>query len=288
MPNPSAGQSGRELPEITIRRAESVADYHACQEVQRRAWGISDESYVVPVATMVGANLHGGLVLGAFLPDHRAAAMSFGFLGRIRDRLCLYSQLTGVDPDYQGRGLGLALKLKQREECRKSGITLIAWAFDPLQAGNARFNLSILGARVRSFVDNMYGPRTDRLNYGVPTDRLIAEWEIEGDDQPAGLEPLTARDWPRLIETVEDPRGTFTPHVVHEPPASGGLLLEIPPAITSLRVLDSRRAELWQAAVREAFHRSLGRGFEAVGFAKAGELEPGRCFYLLQATGRGA
>ena len=30
----------------------------------------------------------------------------------------------------------------------------------------------------RRYVENMYGERTDRLNAGVPTDRLIAEWEL--------------------------------------------------------------------------------------------------------------
>ena len=38
----------------------------------------------IPIATMVGANLHGGLVLGAFRPDGEAVAMSFAFLGRRR------------------------------------------------------------------------------------------------------------------------------------------------------------------------------------------------------------
>ena len=84
--------------EITIRRAETIADYRACQDAQRRRWGISDDGYLVPIATMVGANLHGGLVLGAFLPSGEAVAMSFAFLGRIEGRLCLYSQLTGVVP----------------------------------------------------------------------------------------------------------------------------------------------------------------------------------------------
>ena len=55
--------------EITIRRAVTIADYRACQEAQKRAWEISDDGYLIPVATMVGANLHGGLVLGAFLPQ---------------------------------------------------------------------------------------------------------------------------------------------------------------------------------------------------------------------------
>ncbi|MBX6313857.1 MAG: hypothetical protein IRY99_13215, partial [Isosphaeraceae bacterium] len=165
--------------EITIRRAESIADYHACQQAQRLAWGLTDESYVVPIATMVGAQLHGGLVLGAFLPDGSAVGVSFAFLGRIEGRLCLYSQLTGVVPGYQDRGLGGRLKQAQREIARAEGIATIAWAFDPLQAGNARFNLDKLGASVGRYIVDMYGPRTDALNAGTPTDRLIAEWPTE-------------------------------------------------------------------------------------------------------------
>ena len=82
---------------------------------------------------MVGANLHGGLVLGAFLPAGEAVAMSFAFLGRVEDRLCLYSQLTGVVPDYQSRGLGTAIKQLQRTIARAEGIERIAWAFDPFR-----------------------------------------------------------------------------------------------------------------------------------------------------------
>src|SRR6516165_12444440 len=126
--------------DVTIRRAESVAEYRACQEAQRRAWGLTEEGYVIPVATMVGANLHGGLVLGAFLADGTAAGMSFAFLGRLDDRICLYSQLTGVVPAYQSRGLGYAIKMVQRYIAHAEGLDLIAWAFDPLQVGNAHFN----------------------------------------------------------------------------------------------------------------------------------------------------
>src|SRR5271169_2435281 len=87
--------------EITIRRAVTIADYRACQEAQKRAWEISDDGYLIPIATMVGADLHGGLVVGAFLADGEAVAMSFAFLGRIEGRMCLYSQLTGVVPEHQ-------------------------------------------------------------------------------------------------------------------------------------------------------------------------------------------
>src|SRR5437763_14879553 len=115
--------------EITIRRARCIADYHACQQAQRLAWGIADEGYVVPIATLVGAQLHGGLVLGAFLPGGEAVGVSFAFLGRIEGRLCLYSQLTGIVPGRQSAGLGYRLKLAQREHALAEGIGRIAWAF---------------------------------------------------------------------------------------------------------------------------------------------------------------
>ena len=38
-----------------------------------------------------------------------AVGISFAFLGRIAGRLGLYSQLTGVVPGHQGRGIGLML-----------------------------------------------------------------------------------------------------------------------------------------------------------------------------------
>ena len=102
-----AGRDGRRLSRLPGRPA--------------RAWGITDDSYLVPIATMVGANLHGGLVLGAFLPGGEAVAMSFAFLGRIEGRLCLYSQLTGVVPGYQSRGLGYQIKLRPAHDRPRRG-----------------------------------------------------------------------------------------------------------------------------------------------------------------------
>src|SRR5437763_3997544 len=92
---------------VTIRPVETVAEYRACQELQRRVWGISEDGYVVPVATMVSVQHAGGLVLGAFLHDagaaggERLAGFAFGYLGRIGGpvggRWALYSQLAAVD-----------------------------------------------------------------------------------------------------------------------------------------------------------------------------------------------
>jgi predicted GNAT superfamily acetyltransferase len=271
--------------EITIRRAESVADYRACQDAQRRAWGIAEDGYVIPIATMVGANLHGGLVLGAFLPDGNAVGMSFGFLGRVEERLCLYSQLTGIVPGAQSRGLGYELKLAQRDFARAQGLDLIAWAFDPLQAGNARFNLGKLGARVRRYVDNMYGTRTDALNAGVPTDRLIAEWEIaEADVSRPDLDVAGLGGLPAVIRIGPGPLGQDVPVGVEPAGNAPRVLIEIPDRIAELRRDDPTAAEAWRMAVREAFQSAFAAGYQAVGFVRDEPSAGHRGFYMLERT----
>jgi predicted GNAT superfamily acetyltransferase len=256
-------------PEITIRRALTIADYHACQRAQRAAWGIDDESYVVPVATMVGAQYHGGLVLGAFLPDGEAAGMSFAFLGRESGGLCLYSQLTGVVPGFQDQGLGYRMKMFQRDFARAERIPCIAWAFDPLQAGNARFNLERLGATAARYVVDMYGPRTDALNRATATDRLIAVWET-APALPRSFSYDMARDMQRLTndETVSEPIA----------------LLEIPLDVNRLRRERREEAEAWGRGVRQAFLAAFSAGYRAVGFVRddAETTKERRGFYVLE------
>ena len=256
--------------DLTIRRAETPDDYRACQDAQRRAWGISDDSYVVPVATMVGAQHHGGVVLGAFLPDGNAAGMSFAFLGRTEGRLCLYSQLTGVVPGYQDRGIGFRLKDAQRAIARVEGVPCIAWAFDPLQAGNARFNLDKLGATAGRYVVDMYGARSDALNRNTPTDRLIAVWETAEISRPA----VPTGELPRLI----DPAG---PSFAGLPNADGPALLEIPADVNRLRAESPDLAARWGAAVRAAFLAAFGAGYRAVAFRRDDDPAPRRYYVLV-------
>lgn len=269
------------MDEISIRRAASIADYQACQEAQRGAWGITDDSYVVPLATMVGAQLHGGQVLGAFLPDGTAIGMSFGFLGRVGGRLCLYSQLLGIVPGWQDREIGTRMKQLQRELARTDGLDWIAWAFDPLQPGNARFNLDKMGATAGSYQVDMYGPRTDALNVGVPTDRLIAEWPTV-DVVRARLSWDEAWPLPRLIESVAGPFGLLDVSAMVEPPPVSLATLEIPADMNRLGSADAELAARWRRAVRHAFLAAFARGFRATGFAR-GEIDgQPRCLYVLE------
>jgi predicted GNAT superfamily acetyltransferase len=280
---PSTKLNQHASADILIRRAHTVADYRACQQAQGAAWGITEANYLIPIATMVGANLHGGLVLGAFLPDGQAVGMSFGFLGRTEQCFCFYSQLTGVVPGYQSLGLGYRLKLAQREFALTQGLALMAWAFDPLQAGNARFNLDKLGAQAGRYIDNMYGERTDALSAGVPTDRVIALWQL--DREPGPRTRVSAQDaltLPRLIRSVENPQGLLIPQNAEPALDRPRILLEIPSRIGLMRRDHPEIAEQWRLAVRQGLLGAYAAGFVAIGFVNEETTAGPRCFYMLE------
>lgn len=267
--NPDANANAQ----VNVRRCASVADYHACQRAQREAWGIREEGYVVPVATLIGADLHGGLVLGAFLPSGEAVGLSFAFLGRIEGELGLYSQLTGIVPGYQGQRIGERMKQFQRDWARKEGLGVIAWAYDPLQMGNAKFNLGKLGATARRYLVDMYGPRTDDLNLGTPTDRLVVEWSTTEDRAGLALPPEKVLALPGPDQGF----GLKAPLVA----------LEIPGDIARLRAESPSEAQARTEAARRAFLDGFALGYRAEGFVALESGGTRRGFYLLRRAGAG-
>src|SRR5947209_6172850 len=173
--------SSQSTTRVTVRDVRGPAEMRACQDLQRRAWGITEDGYVLPVAMMAAAQKVGGLVLGAFDANQALIGFAFAFLGQLNDRLILYSQLTGVHPAHQSTGVGRLLKFEQRRRAREMGLEAVVWAFDPLQASNAAFNLAVLGATCRTYEVDLYGSRSDALNAGLATDRLFAEWATSGE-----------------------------------------------------------------------------------------------------------
>ena len=109
---------------VEIRDVRGPAELRACQALQRQVWGITEDGYLLPVATMAAAQRVGGSVLGAFDADDRLLGFAFAFLGRLADRDILYSQLAAVHPDVQGRGIGRQLKLEHVAERKR-------WASKP-------------------------------------------------------------------------------------------------------------------------------------------------------------
>jgi len=178
--------------QVTIRELSTDEEMRSCINLQKRVWGGSDLD-VVPHHIFVVAGRAGGLVLGAFERDN-LVGFALAFPAVRQGRVYLHSHMTAVEPELQGQGIGKKLKVAQREFSLARSFDLIEWTFDPLQPGNANFNIAHLGAIVREYLPNFYGSTTSALDAGLPTDRLVAEWWIreprveqilEGRPQPA-------------------------------------------------------------------------------------------------------
>ncbi|MBI2761314.1 MAG: hypothetical protein HYX51_07820 [Chloroflexi bacterium] len=269
-------------PAITVRPVESVQEYRACQEIQRQAWGITEDGYVVPVATMISVQHAGGLVLGAF-DEGRLVGFAFGYLGRVRGRWALYSQLAGVGPTVQDRGVGRQLKLAQRQWAKDQGLALVAWSFDPLQAGNANFNLHRLGGFSRTYEVNYFGERTDALNVGLDTDRLLVEWPVDDLSMPwveGDAPPMRTGGW-QLNDSLED-------EIAEAATAGAAIEVEIPMDLPGIKARDAALARAWQQSLRTWMLAAFDRGYVACDFVREQDNGGTRGFYVLRLPRAGA
>src|SRR5262249_51890413 len=137
------------------------------------------------------------------------------------------------------------------------------------------------------YIDNMYGERTDALNQGVPTDRLIVEWDTTRE-LPVAPAPDAVLGHPLLILTGAEQGGhgesSEIPVRLGDETALQSLqcLIEIPTDITRLRRNQPALAEQWQAVVRQAFRTAFAAGYRAVGFVRDTAAESPRGYYVLE------
>jgi predicted GNAT superfamily acetyltransferase len=188
---------------IQIRKCTTLEDFHRCVEIQREVWGESDLE-TEPYVTFVVANQTGGQVLGAFDGD-TMVGFSMSLVGLRGNRPYLHSHMTGVIPSYRDRKVGRMLKLFQREEALSRDVRFVEWTFDPLETRNAHFNFNRLGAISREIIPNFYGVTSSPLHRGLPTDRLLVEWDLNSRRVIAAIGDL-----------VSD--ASNTPAVIHLPP----------------------------------------------------------------------
>jgi predicted GNAT superfamily acetyltransferase len=160
--------------DIHIQPLTSLEHFERCVVLQLEVWGYSDGD-VIPRRVFVVAERIGGQVIGAFAGETLVGfAMS---LPGYRDGLpYLHSHMLAVLPEYRNAGIGRRLKLAQRDDAIARGFDLMEWTFDPLEIRNSHLNINRLGAIVRRYQPDFYGPSSSPLQGGLPTDRLYAEW----------------------------------------------------------------------------------------------------------------
>lgn len=163
---------------MQIREAASLEDLDEACLIQREVWNLEDLEIVGRIQ-LKAAQHAGGSVLVALTDEGGIGGFSYAFPAIGEGEAFWHSDMLAVRPAFRGTGMGQALKWAQREHALRRGIRRITWTFDPMQAGNAHLNLEHLGVVAREYLPNFYGITTSALHHGLPTDRLLASWNLD-------------------------------------------------------------------------------------------------------------
>lgn len=264
---------------IAIRDIESVAELHQVEQLQKDVWGVDDRE-VLPALVMIPMRQVGGVLLGAF-DNEKLIGFSFAFPGFEKGKPILHSDMLAVLPTHRSLGLGLQLKLSQRERALEKGIDTITWTFDPLQSLNANLNFGKLGVVSDRYFANYYG-ETSSFLHSTGTDRLWVTWKLNSTWVKDRVERLAKSDvfqksLPAIVAVSDENQP-----LVNSSGNSPSVFLEIPGDYNRLVKEDYATAVSWREATREAFTKALGNGYVVRDFClvKGERLTFGR--YLLE------
>ncbi|MEX2261776.1 MAG: GNAT family N-acetyltransferase [Bryobacteraceae bacterium] len=231
---------------IEVRQLSEIPEFAEAVQLQKRIWGFADVE-LLPVRLFIVADKIGGHAFGAF-EGGRMVGFCLAIPGlKPGGKYYLHSHMLGVLPDYNNRGIGRLMKLRQREDAVARGIELVEWTFDPLEIKNAYFNVERLGAIIRRYVPNQYGSSSSFLHGGLPTDRCVAEWWVSS---------------PRVEGAIHG-KPCKRPEIEAR--------ISVPAAIDRLRREDRREARAIQQTIAGQFREYFDRGLAVVGFEKSEE-----------------
>jgi predicted GNAT superfamily acetyltransferase len=251
---------------IAIRNCAGFEELAACVELQIETWDY-DKTEAIPSKSFLLAQKIGGQVLGAFDTERGGGEAGNGAKALVGFALSLpgvksvegkaeaylHSHMLAVREGYRNHGLGARMKRAQRREALSRGITRMEWTFDPLEIKNAYLNIHRLGAVVREYRVNFYGVSSSRLQGGLPTDRLLAEWEL---DAPRVMDLAEGRTADRYDQEVRIE-----------------LRIEVPASIYQWKSSEAGREQALGVLLenRRKFQEGFAQGLAVLGFARDAE-----------------
>lgn len=229
---------------MQIREATSHEDLDEVTKIQAEVWNVEDIDIAGRIILRASQHAGGSVLIGES-DDGTIAGFAYAFPAYEHGETFWHSDMLAVRPAYRAGGLGQALKWAQRRRALEIGLRRITWTFDPMQAKNAHLNLELLGVTVSQYLDNFYGVTTSDLHHGLPTDRLLASWDLASPR----VEALAAGRTPAR-------------------PATAANVL-IPPRWNELVAGDAAEARRQQERVARELKGAFTRGLAATGFDKA-------------------
>jgi chorismate synthase len=246
-----------QTPVFELRELHTVEEFSKLIELEERIWGEGNGMNRDLLTAMVHV---GALAAGAFLNGEMVALL----LGiTTKDANVQHSHGLGVLEEYRRYGLGAKLKWFQREWCLAHGINRVQWTYDPLRVANAHLNLHKLGASVAVHYHNYYGEMRG-INAGAPSDRLLADWDL----QAANVMALAAGGSPRAFpktqptNTLQDSR----PIEIHLNLEQAQLGFCIPDDFPAMQTENPALALEWREHTRTVLDHYLARGYRLTNF----------------------
>lgn len=258
---------------IDFRVVDDAPTLQRVVDLEMSVWGLHPRD-AVPDHLLHAVVQNGGVLLVAEAGS-ALLGLSLAFPARRGRDWLLWSHMTGVHPDYQGQGIGFELKQLQRRWALEHDYTRIGWTFDPLQRGNASFNIHRLKATANTYHVNYYGEMADSINTGLPSDRLEVIWKLKGRTSATKTaEPdLSAA----CLLVSADSKGQPRLNTLPDDPV---MLVEIPANLSALKSAAMPLALEWRLAVREALQQAFSQGYTIVDF----QMLAGRWVYVLAAA----
>lgn len=244
-------------PGVVLRSLRTLEEMHDASALIAHVWQVERDRSLVSPELMVALSHSDNYVGGAF-DDSGLVGVSIGFFHSPR-KSTLHSHIAAVAPARAGAGIGRALKEHQRSWARERGAARVSWTFDPLIARNAYFNIRKLGCDIEAYLTDFYGPMTDSVNHGQPSDRLLVSWSLDDDGARTPHPEHTARIVLRDVDGLPASDAAASAH-------DECLLVQIPADIDSIRLAAPEVARRWRTSLREVLGTLLADGWCVVDF----------------------
>jgi len=287
--SPATRKKRRDEIRVTVAPFRSHADYEACVDIQREVWKCEDID-IVPVPMLLILDHCGGITLGAY----NSLGELVGFVASMPaldgGQPVQHSHMLAVRLAYRNFDVGFKLKLAQQRECQRRKIGVVTWTFDPMQPLNAYFSLGKLGAWSCAYEENYYGETTSALHRGLPTDRLMARWDLISAGVETRLEqgpPLRnlkkeLKKYP-VVNSLEDlSPGIARSSALKLNRTEPQLLFEIPYNMPDVKARNLGVALEWQGKMRQVFRSYFKKGYAATDFWVVEQEGHLRSFYFLE------
>lgn len=274
---------------VTIGPFRNSADYKTCEDIQREALHAQDID-VVPVPLLLAASRTGGILLGAYSSLGDMVGFIFSMLGSLNGEPIQHSYMLAVRMAYRNFDVGFKLKMAQRKEALKHKISLITCAFDPMQPLNAYFALGKLGEWANTYEEDFYGETTSQIDRGLPTDRILAHWNLESSAVIRRLElGPPRRDFRKELkhkqvinQLLEPAPGLLTSTPVKLNCTADSFLFEVPYNLQEIKHRDLGIALEWQGKMRQVFRHYFKKDYATTDFWVSEQDGHLRACYVLE------